>query len=280
VSRVAIVTDSTADLGELAAASRITVIPLTVSFGARTYRDGVDLTHEEFYRLLSTEPAMPVTAQPSPGAFADVYRRLLADGAQAIVSLHLSAALSGTYGAALSAAREVDPERIAVLDTRSVSLGLGLLALQAARDAAAGLAADAIVERIREAARRVELYAAIPNLTFLARGGRIGRLEGLLGNVFQIVPIATLRDGMVDQYARVRTLSRALERLVEIARSRLADVTGARIAVLHSAAHDRAQELAAALRDVLRPAELVIKWVGPTVGTHAGPGAVGLVFIP
>ncbi len=280
MSRVAIVTDSTADLGDLAAASDITVVPLTVSFGTRTYRDGVDLTHEAFYRLLSSEPTMPVTAQPSPSAFADVYRRLFADGAPAIVSLHLSAALSGTYGAALQAAREVDPQRIAVLDTRSVSLGLGLLALQAARDAAAGVAPETIVERIREAGRRVELYAAIPNLAFLARGGRIGRLEGLVGNVLQIVPVATLRDGVVELYARVRTVSRALERLVEIARSRLTGVTGARIAVLHSAAEDRARELAAALQETLRPAELVMSWVGPTVGAHAGPGAVGVVFIP
>jgi DegV family protein with EDD domain len=276
---VAVVTDSTADLGELAATAGITVVPLTISFGNEHFRDGADLTHDEFYKRLTTSPEPPVTAQPSPSAFAALYARLLGAGASDIVSLHCSGALSGTYNSAASAAKDVDQSRIEVIDTRSVSIGLGLLALQAADDARRGLDRAQIVQRVRSDALKVELYATIPSLTYLARGGRIGQLQGILGNVLRIVPIITLKDGEVAEYSKVRTFARAVDQIVEIVTSRVQGRGHARVAVLHSAAPELAATVAQRIETAIAPALLITDLVGPTVGAHIGPGAVGVVFI-
>ncbi|HLW37775.1 MAG TPA: DegV family protein [Candidatus Eremiobacteraceae bacterium] len=276
---IAIVTDSTADLGTLAAGYGIEVVPLTIAFGAEQYRDGIDLSMDEFYAKLQRDPRPPVTAQPPPAAFAEVYRRLLARGASGIVSLHLSSALSGTYNSAVVAAREVDAERIAVVDTRSVSLGLGLVAIGAAENARRGLDLQAVVEQARTEAAKVELYATIPSLTYLARGGRIGQLRSIVGNVLKIVPIITLREGAVAEYGKVRTFPRAVDQVVDITIGKIRSKGTARCAVLHAAAADLANSVAQRIRDAVQPTLMIVNSVGPTVGTHAGPGAVGAIFI-
>lgn len=279
MSGVAVVTDSAADLGSLAVEHRIHVVPLTVSFGNEHYRDGVDLSREEFYKKLERSPHPPSTAQPAPSAFAALYASLLAAGVTGIVSLHLSSALSGTLNSAAVAAKEVDPQRIAVVDTRSVSLGLGLIALQAAEDARRGIPLTDIAQRAREESAKIELYATIPTLTYLARGGRIGQLQSVLGNVLRIVPIITLKDGEVAEYSKVRTFSRAVDQIVEIVISRIHGRGKARCAVLHSIAPDLAASVARRIEEAVAPALLITNCVGPTVGTHAGPGAVGAIFI-
>jgi DegV family protein with EDD domain len=279
VSPVAVVTDSTADLGELAAKHEIAIVPLTVSFGTEHYRDGIDLSHEDFYKKLTSSAQPPTTSQPAPSAFAALYKRLLNAGASGIVSLHCSGALSGTYNSAASAASDVDPKRIEVIDTRSVSLGLGLLAIQAADDARLGLPCAEIARRARDDSARIELYAAIPSLTYLARGGRIGQLQSILGNVLRIVPIITLKNGEVAEHSRVRTFARAIDQIVAIVTSRIQGRGRARVAILHSVAPDLTASVAKRIEAAVAPALLISNWVGPTVGTHAGPGAVGVVFI-
>lgn len=277
---VAIVTDSTADLGTLAAENNVTAVPLSVRFGSDQYLDGVDLTPEEFYRRLERDSRPPTTAQPPPAAFAAVYKSLLDGGADGIVSVHLSAALSGTYNSAVIAANEVDEASITVIDTRSVSLGLGLLVLQAARSARGGASRSAISEQVRADSLRLRLYATVPTLTYMARGGRIGQLRGLLGNVLKIVPIITLQDGEVAEYGKVRTFARAVDRLVQIAISQIPSKGTARFAVLHAVAPDVAASIEQRIKDAVEPALLIVASVGPTVGTHAGPGVVGVVFLP
>jgi DegV family protein with EDD domain len=279
VSPVAVVTDSTADLGDLATKHGLAVVPLTVSFGSQHYRDGIDLTREEFYKKLESSSQPPTTAQPAPSAFAALYTRLLGAGASGVVSMHCSGALSGTYNSAATAAAEIDPQRIVVIDSRSVSLGLGLLAIQAAEDARRGQTLEEIARRAREDSARIELYAAIPSLTYLARGGRIGQLQSIVGNVLRIVPIITLKDGEVAEYSRVRTFNRAVDQIVSIATSRIQGRGRARVAILHSVAPDLADSVARRIETAVAPALLVSNCVGPTVGTHAGPGAVGVAFI-
>lgn len=277
---VAVVTDSTADLGALAQEHGIAVVPLTVSFGAERYRDGVDLTDRQFYDRLRRDSNHPVTSQPTPAVFADTYRGLLNAGTSHVVSLHLASALSGTCNSARIAANEVAPDRISVIDTRSVSAGLGMLAIGAAQEARAGRPVDEIIQRVRRDAAALELYAAIPTLTYLAKGGRIGRLSGLLGNVLKIVPIVTLADGEVTEYARVRTFVRAVDRLVEIVVRRIPSKGTARCAVMHSVAPDLAEKIEARVREAVQPKSMFACCAGPTVGAHAGPGAVGVFFIP
>ena len=277
--RVAIVTDSTADLGPLAAQHGIEVVPLTIRFGSEEFRDGVDLTEADFYRKLEASATTPITAQPTPALFAQTYRRLLDGGADRIVSIHLPATLSGTINAAAIAANEVGDGKVDVLDSRSVSAGIGILALDAARRAAAGEDVDAIASALRADVPKVQLFATIPSLTYLARGGRIGQLSGLVGNVLKIVPILTMVDGTLKEHAKVRTFQRAVDQIVDIATERLSGTHGARVAVIHSMAPDLAQSVAGRISSVADLGSLYISTIGPTVGTHAGPGVVGTIFI-
>ena len=276
---VAIVTDSTSDLGPLAAANGIDVVPLTIRFGSEEFRDGVDLTETQFYQKLDTSATTPITAQPTPTLFASTYRRLLDAGAAHIVSLHLPATLSGTINAASIAAREVAPEKITVVDTRTATAGLGLLALDAARRAKAGESSESILAAARADIPKVQLFATIPSLTYLARGGRIGHLSGLVGNVLKIVPILTLVDGTLKEYAKVRTFARAVDQLVDIAIARLQGSRDARLAVIHSMSPELARGVADRIAAAATLRSSYICPVGPTVGTHAGPGAVGAIFI-
>jgi fatty acid kinase fatty acid binding subunit len=278
-SRVAIVTDSTSDLGPLAAQNGIEVVPLTIRFGAEEFRDGVDLTETQFYERLDKSPTTPITAQPTPAAFAQTYRRLLDTGATDIISLHLPATLSGTINAASIAANETAPGRIFVVDTRTATAGLGMLALDAARRAKAGEAPADIVAAIDADIPKVALYATIPSLTYLARGGRIGHLSGLVGNVLKIVPILTLVDGTLREYAKVRTFQRAVDQIVEIVTGKLKGSSGVRMAIIHSMSPDLARSVADRIVESVKPASIYICSLGPTVGTHAGPGAVGAIYI-
>jgi DegV family protein with EDD domain len=279
-SRFAIVTDSTADLGPLAQANDIQVVPLTIRFGNQEFRDGVDLSSAEFYEKLKTSPQPPITAQPAPAAFVETYRTLLDGGAERILSLHISAALSGTYNAASIAAATVDSRRISVVDTRSVSAGLAMLAIDARRRFNAGADFDEVEAAVRADIPHIELFATIPNLTFLARGGRIGGLRGMVGNVLKIVPILTLKDGEVTEHAKVRTFARAVDLLVQTAIERMPVKGRARVAILHSVAPDLAASISERVRAATDPVSEITCDIGPTVGTHAGPGAVGVCFIP
>ena len=277
--RVAIVTDSTSDLGPLAAQNGIEVVPLTIRFGNEEFRDGVDLTETEFYRKLDKSSTTPITAQPTPALFAQTYRRLLDGGAEKIISIHLPATLSGTINAAAIGANEVGNEKFDVIDSRTATAGLGMLALDAARRAAAGEDAATIAAVIRADVPKVQLFATIPSLTYLARGGRIGHLSGPVGNVLKIVPILTVVDGTLKEYAKVRTFARAVDQVVDIATARLAGSHGARVAVIHSMSPELAQKVSDRLSAAVQLGSIYVCSLGPTVGTHAGPGAVGAIFI-
>jgi DegV family protein with EDD domain len=279
-ARFAIVTDSTADLGPLAQANDIHVVPLTIRFGNQEYRDGVDLSSAEFYEKLETSPQPPITAQPAPAAFVDTYRALLDGGAERILSMHISSALSGTYNAASIAAAMVDARRISVVDTRSVSAGIAMLAIDARRRFNAGAAFEEVEAAIREDIPNIELFATVPNLTYLARGGRIGGLRGMVGNVLKIVPILMLKDGEVKEHSKVRTFARAVEQLGQTAIDRMPVKGRARVSILHSVAPELAASLNERIRLATEPVFEITCDIGPTVGTHAGPGAVGVCFIP
>jgi DegV family protein with EDD domain len=277
--KIAIVTDSISDLGDLAV--DITVVPLTIRFGNEQFRDGLDLTAQQFYDRLEHDTAHhPTSSQPPPAAFEQAYKGLLDAGAEHIVSIHASAALSGTFNSASLAAQQVAPERITVIDTRNASAGEGLLVLEARDQAARGESVEAIVAKAQADIPNDMLLAAIPTLTFLARGGRIGALQSVLGNVLQIVPIITLKDGLVAEHSKVRTFSRAVDQIIEIVKSKVPQKKHARCAVMHSVAPELAAKVRERLEVAIEPASMITTIAGPTVGTHAGPGAVGVFFIP
>ncbi|MGH7765259.1 MAG: DegV family protein [Candidatus Dormibacteraceae bacterium] len=276
-SRVAVVTDSTADLpADLVGLRSISVVPLTLHFEGRSLLDGVDITPAEFYRRLPGATVHPTTSQPSPGRFAEKYAQLLADHSE-IVSIHISEKLSGTYASARQGADMTDPKRVRVIDSHVVSMSLGLVVLAASALAAQGLDAASIQSRVVAMRDSVETYFSVATLEFLRRGGRIGRAGALMGSVLQVKPVLCIRDGLVTPLERVRTFERALHRIVEL--SRAVD-RGAGICVIvgHAGAEADAERVAHELEPIAE--SLLIQPLGPVVGAHAGPGVVGVGCYP
>lgn len=275
---IRIVVDSTADLPpERAQALGIEVVPLTVLFGNEEYRDGVDLDGAAFYRKLSTSPVVPTTSTPPAALFEEVYRRLAKDGATGILALHIGSALSGTYSASKSGAEAVTAETgipIEVLDSRSVSGGFGLPAETVAAEACDGAGLDQLKAHAESLCARSHVIAALDTLEYLQRGGRIGKAQAMLGTLFNVKPLLEVRDGQVLPLERVRTRSKALERVGQI-------IVGLgpleAVAVVGSDDNVRAQFAQVAKSFWDGPVKLFS--LGPVVGTHAGPGAGGIVGI-
>jgi fatty acid kinase fatty acid binding subunit len=275
--RVAIVTDSTADLPPQLARSRsISVVPLTLHFDGRSLLDGVDITPTEFYRRLPSATIHPTTSQPSPGQFAETYSSLLADHTE-VVSVHISEKLSGTYASARQAADLTDPGRVRVIDSQLVSMSLGLVTLAASTLASQGLDGATIESRIRSMREQVQTYFSVATLEFLRRGGRIGRASALLGSVLQVKPVLCIRDGLVTPLERVRTFERALNRIVELTRE-VDRGEGVCVIVGHAEALGDAERIAEELEPIADT--LMIQPLGPVVGAHAGPGVVGVGCYP
>jgi DegV family protein with EDD domain len=275
--KLAIVTDSTSDLPpQLVKARSITVVPLTLDFEGRSLLDGVEIRPTEFYRKLPNATTHPTTSQPSPARFADTYSTLLADHA-AIISIHISEKLSGTYASAVQGAEMTDSARVIVIDSQLVSMSLGLLTLAASQLAAQGLDAAAVAEKITAMRDDVQTYFSVATLEFLRRGGRIGRASALLGSVLQVKPVLCIRDGLVTPLERVRTFDRALNRIVELTRE-VDRGKGLCVIVGHADAEADAERVARELEPVTET--LMIQPLGPVVGAHAGPGVVGVGCYP
>src|SRR5918911_3304491 len=270
---VGVVTDSTADL-QPAVQERlgVAVVPLIINWDGKTYRDKIDLTQAEFYRRLRTTKSLPRTGAPSLAAFEAVFRQQLKQH-DAVVSLNLAGRLSGTYEVARRAAESVDPRHIAVIDSGSVSVCLGWLAEMAATLARAGAALGDIVERLEEARGRLRILALLETLDFLQRGGRIGRAAALAGTLLAVKPILSVKDGEVAPVERVRTMNGAVRRLVE-----LVEAQGPieRLGVIHADAPANAAEVERQLRARYPEVTIDRGELGPVVGTHGGPGVVGV----
>ncbi len=272
-SKVAIVTDSTSDLPPQLVKSRsITVVPLTLNFEGRSLLDGVDIRPSEFYRKLPNATTHPTTSQPAPGRFAEAYSSLLADHA-AVVSIHISQKLSGTYASAVQGAEMTDSSRVTVIDSELVSMSLGLVTLAASQLASQGMDASAIADKVISMRDQVQTYFSVATLEFLRRGGRIGRASALLGSVLQVKPVLCIRDGLVTPLERVRTFDRALNRILELTRE-VNRGKGLCVIVGHADAEADAERVARALEPVAET--LMIQPLGPVVGAHAGPGVVGV----
>jgi DegV family protein with EDD domain len=274
---VAIVTDSTADLpSELARKRSITVVPLTLHFEGKSLLDGVDITPADFYRQLPAATTHPTTSQPSAGRFAETYAALLKDH-DAIVSVHISEKLSGTYASARQGADLTDPKRVHVIDSELASMSLGLLTLAASELAAKGADAESIESKVLAMRDQVQTYFSVATLEFLRRGGRIGRASALLGSVLQVKPVLCIRDGLVTPLERVRTFDRALTRVIELVRA-VDRGQGVCAIVGHADAEDAAERVARELEPIAET--LMIQPLGPVVGAHAGPGVVGVGCYP
>ena len=271
---IKVVTDSTSDLpSHLADSLGITVVPLNVHFGSEVFKDGVDMTADTFYERLTSEAVLPKTSQPSVGEFLEVYESLAGE-ADGIVSIHISSQLSGTYNSAVQASREPSVASVVeVVDTRQASMGLGIIAMAAARAARDGLDADEVARVAREVDGRSECFAMLDTVEYLAKGGRIGKAKALMGSLLRVRPLIRL-DGVVHEMGKERSRQRGIARLKQTVRD-LAPVD--EISVMHSTTPDEASTVAADLSDLLSDdKEPIVARMGPVVGTYAGPGVLGM----
>jgi hypothetical protein len=274
---VRIVTDSSGDLPlSLAAELGITVVPAIVRFGETPFLDGVEIDHDTFYRRLQEEQVFPTTSQPSPGQFAEAYDRL-APEAEGIVSIHLSSRLSGTFNSAVQGARACSAAcPVEVVDSRSTSLGLGLIALEAARLARSGASFDDVLAAARGWAPRSRLAAGLDTLDFLAKGGRIGRARHLLGTLVRVRLVLALQDGEVQPVRQLRTRAQVTAYLDDFAR-RHGPLHA--LGIVYSTGLAAAEALADRLADLHPREAMVFGRVGPGLGSHTGPGMLGVALL-
>jgi len=257
----------------------VPVAPQYVVFGMDSCRDMVDISAEEFYRRLASTRDLPTTSAPSAGDMQAIYQSVSqASPGAAILSIHPSAEVSGTIRAAVSAKALLPEVDIRVFDSRSAALGLGLMVLEAARMASAGVSADDILARLAVLRDSMRVYFLVDTLDYLARGGRIGRARHLLGTLLDIKPLLAVRDGVIEDCARYRTRPKAVAALTERVIEDVGGRSGLHLGVIHSAEPARAQRLADSLSAALAPAELLIGELGPSIGVHVGPGVLGVCY--
>jgi DegV family protein with EDD domain len=279
-SQIALVTDSTAALSpEAVERHGIIVVPLQVVIGARSLDEGTEATPETVAAALREyEPVS--TSRPSPEAMAEVYDEAAAAGAQAIVSVHLSGEISGTFESAQLAAKQVEVP-VETVDTRQVGMGTGFAALAAAEALARGFDARAAAEAAVARAASTRCFFYVDTLEYLRRGGRIGAAAALVGSALAVKPLLAIRDGRIGPLEKVRTSSRALARLEELAVAAARDIEGdVDIAVQHLASDAKADTIATRLRDRLGLDAVVVGEVGAVIGAHVGPGMVAVVVAP
>jgi DegV family protein with EDD domain len=275
MGRVAVVTDSTADLPpDLREQHGITMVPLNVHFGDETLRDQIDITTDMFMERLQRSRTMPTTSQPASGQFEEIFRQLAQDHDE-IVAVLISSKLSGTVMSALLARDAVaDLIPVEVVDSQSASMALGFQALAATRYAAEGLDAGTIARRLRTEIGSYETLFFVDTLEYLRRGGRIGKASAMLGSILDLKPMLRIDEGQVVPVERTRTRSRARKGLVDFVRA-MPNVE--RLAVMHATNPDEAVELASEFNLTLPRENLIIAQFGPVIGTHVGPGAMGVM---
>jgi len=276
--KVAVVTDGTSSLTQaMGQEYGVHVVPIYVMFGTQTYRDGVDLDAELFYRLLRSNKQLPTTSQPTVADFVQTYTEL-SHQAEAIVSIHVSPKMSATLDSALVARKELPDMPIHVINSCSVSMGLGLMAIAAARAAAAGQDAAEVVQLTEELTPKTNVIFTVETLEYLRKGGRIGGATALLGSALSIKPVLHMKDGQVQPLEKPRTRKRAIGRVLDLMAERVGASEAVHATVLQCDVPDEAQALAEQVAARFNCVELLTAEAGPIIGTHAGPGTLGVAF--
>ena len=273
---IKIVTDSSADLPEeVTKELGITVVPLYVRFGNDVYRDGIEISGDEFYRRLQSDPIHPSTIQPSPQDFFDFYQKLGPE-ADGIVSIHISNKLSGTCNSALQGKKMIEEGcPIEVIDSQTLTMGLGLIVMAAARAAKAGRSMPEVVDEVKQMIPRVHLLFTLDTLKYLALGGRIGKAKALLGAVLNVKPILAIKEGEVVPAGQVRSRSKGIDRLFDFVQgaSSIQD-----LAIIYNTTLNEAQTLAEHIAPLFAKEQIMTARLGPVLGVHAGPGALAIAF--
>jgi len=273
---VRIVTDSTADLSpQVAKELGIEVVPVYVRFGDKSFKDGVEINHDEFYERLVNGNILPVTSQPSPADFAKVYEELSKETDE-IISIHVSGKLSGTYNSALQGKKLVDNKcNVTVIDSESVTMGLGIITMSAARLALLNEKLSQILEDIKQSIKNMHMMGAFDTLKYLALGGRIGKARALIGSALNVKPILTMRTGELFPSGNVRTSTKAVERLFDFVKNALHIQE---LAVVYSTTPNEAHNLLSRFSSFVNSERLHLARLGPALGTYGGPGMLAVTF--
>ncbi len=278
VSKIAIVTDSTATIPEqFVEEFEIHVAPQVVIFGEESLRDGVDITASEFYERLRASAEPPTTSQVTVATFQSIFEPLV-DQDLPILAILISAKLSGTIRSAEQAKGMFPGAQIEIIDSYSAAMGLGFQVLAAARAIKQGKSLDEVSALAREARSKVGVFFFVDTLEYLHRGGRIGGASRFLGTALNIKPLLELRDGGIEPLERVRTKSKALSRLLQIFEKQVSGQAVLRLASLHAAAEEDAEALLRDARSKCDPIETLVAPVTPAIGAHTGPGTLGLIY--
>ena len=244
------------------------------SFGTDQFLDGVELSNSEFFQKLETDPNHPSTSQPSPEAFVKTYEKLLKEGFE-ILSVHVSAKLSGTINSAEQAIKSLDTNKIKIVDTGTASMAQGLVAMSAARAAKNAKSLDELADMAETTAKKTNVYVAMDTMEFLKRGGRIGKARAMLGSILNIKPIITTDNGEIVPHSRARTIKKAISSMINDMGDKNQIVE---VAVLHSTTPDLAKDVLTQIdaQNLNNPG--TITEIGPVVGTHAGPGCLAIAY--
>lgn len=281
MSKIAVVTDSTTYMPpELAKKHNISVAPQVLIWGDQTYKDGVDIQSGEFFTRLKTAKVMPTTSQVAVVSFQEIFQDLV-DKDFEVLAILVSSKLSGTVPSAEQARDLMGParEKIHIVDSQSVAMALGFQAIAVARAIEAGASLNEAIALAEKSHEYTGVFFAVDTLEFLHRGGRIGGAQRFIGSALNLKPILAIQDGRVEGIERIRTKSKAHDRVLELCIEKVNRRSPVRLASLHANAADDAKALLARAEQALKPIESVFAEVSPTVGTHAGPGTVGLAFM-
>lgn len=279
MSKVALITDSTVNLPEnFVKEYSITVVPQVLIWGEETFEDGIDIQPAEFYKRLENAKQMPSTSQVTPRSFLEAYQTHLDKGDE-ILAVLLSEKLSGTIASALQAQQSFQGAPIEIVDAYTTSLALGFVVLKTAEAIQQGANLKEAKETAEQARGHVGIVFAVDTLEFLHRGGRIGSASRFLGTALNIKPILEVRDGRVEAVERVRTRAKSLNRLVELVEQGINGSKPVRLAALHANSHDEAQELLKQASNRIESIQTIFAEVSPVIGTHTGPGTVGLAWM-
>lgn len=275
---VHIITDSTCDImKEEQDRMGITVLPLVVNFGEEMYKDGVELSREEFYDKLEKAQSLPTTSQVNPAEFEEVFEKIISNGDE-VVCILLASELSGTYQSAVIAADGIDSDNIYLVDSCTTTIGLSILLNEAIKLRDKGYSGKDIASNIQRLAGRVRLYAVIDTLKFLKMGGRLSATSAMIGSILGIHPIVELKDAKVNVIGKSRSLKSGLTKLQEYLENDPADFSYG-FAYGHSNSEERLLKCMDHLKPLVKTNDIIIRNIGSVVGTHAGPGVVGIAYI-
>lgn len=278
MSKVAILTDSSAYLPqELVSKYPIRVMPLTLNWGEKSFRDGIDIQANEFYQRLSVSKSLPTTSQVAAGEIIAQVKDLLSEGLDVLI-LPISSGISSTYQTAESVIKDFPTGRVALLDTKLVSMALGFQVLTAARLAATGASLHDCQQAAQAAYNQIGVYFTVDSLKYLAAGGRINTARRLLGTALRVKPILSIQDGKIELVSSVRTRRKAIAAMLDLVEKGIGGRSPVRISVFHAMAEELAKELMDIVKNRFSPIELILAEVSPVVGAHVGPGTISIAY--